>query len=69
LTDARVPYDYFDIEENDDAQQFVVEMNNGRRRFPLVVIEHRVMLQPTIALVQRVLAGHGIRPFERELER
>ena len=69
LTDARVPYDYFDIEENDDAQQFVAEMNNSRRRFPLVVIEHRVMLQPTIALVQRVLAEHGIRPFERELER
>ena len=69
LTDARVPYDYFDIEENDDAQQFVVEMNNGRRRFPLVVIEHRVMLQPTIELLQRVLSEHGIRPFKRELER
>jgi len=68
-TDARVPYDYFDIEENDDAQQFVVEMNNGRRRFPLVVIEHRVMLQPTIELLQRVLSEHGIRPFKRELER
>jgi len=69
LIDARVPYDYFDIEDDEDAWQFVVDMNNGHQRFPLVVIEHRVMLQPTIELLQRVLSEHGIRLFKRELER
>jgi len=69
LIDARVPYEYFDIEDDEDAWQFVVDMNNGRQRFPLVVIEHRVMLQPTIELLERVLSEHGIRLFKRELER
>ena len=63
LTNARLPYDYFDIERDTDAREFVVAMNDGRYRFPLVVVEEQVVLEPTVATLRRVLGEHGIRPL------
>jgi len=37
-------------------------MNDGRLRFPLVIVEHRIVPHPTVAALQRVLSDHGIRP-------
>ena len=59
LTNSRLPHDYFDIERNADAQQFMLAMNDGHRRLPLVVVRHRVMLDPTMPALQRVLSAQG----------
>jgi glutaredoxin len=55
LTHARIPYDYYNIEQDRHADEFVLAMNDGRRRFPLVVVQERVLTSPTIAELRRVL--------------
>jgi glutaredoxin len=62
LTNSRIPYDYYNIEQDTHADQFVLAMNDGRRRFPLVVVEERVLTSPTIAELQEVLIEYRVRP-------
>jgi thioredoxin reductase (NADPH) len=66
LTNARFDYEYFDIDRDEIAQRFVRAMNDGRQRFPLVVVEQQVVLQPTIAILHRVLGEHAISPRSRQ---
>jgi glutaredoxin len=66
LTNARFDYEYFDIDRDEVAQRFVRAVNDGRRRFPLVVVEQHVMLQPTIAVLHRTLSEHAISPRSRQ---
>jgi hypothetical protein len=37
-------------------------MNDGRRRLPMVVIQERIITNPTVAELQRVIDEHRIRP-------
>ena len=69
LMNARFDYAYFDIDRDDDALRFVLAMNDGRRRFPAVVVQHRVLTQPSIAIVQRVVREHGLQPAFRRTAR
>src|SRR5262249_39338738 len=62
LTHARFDYEYFDVDRDERAKQFVLSMNDGRRRFPMVVVEHDVVLQPSVAVLRRVLGEHAISP-------
>jgi len=62
LTNSRIPYEYYDIEQDQHADQFVVAMNDGRRRFPMIVVEERVLTRPTLNELQRVLDEHRVRP-------
>jgi glutaredoxin len=59
LTNRKIPYEYYDIERNRQADEFVVSMNDGRRRFPLIVVEERILTSPTLGELQRVLNEHG----------
>jgi len=65
LMRSRFEYDYLNIDRDDDAQQFVLHMNDGRRRFPLVVVQHRVVTQPTVAILQRIIREHALQPVVR----
>ena len=65
LTNSRIDYDYFDVDRDDDAQQFVLAMNEGRRRFPLVVVQEQVVTEPTIAILQRAIKEHALQPAIR----
>lgn len=65
LTRARLEYDYFDVDRDEHADQFVLSMNEGRRRFPTVVVEDEVVLQPTVTVLHRVLSDHAITPRSR----
>ena len=58
LTRSRVDYDYYNIEHDSRADDFVLSMNDGRRRFPMVVVEERVVVNPTRADLQKLLDGH-----------
>jgi len=40
-------------------------MNDGRRRFPLVVLEERVLVNPTLNELRQVLDEHRVRPSTR----
>jgi glutaredoxin len=62
LTASHFEYDYFDIDDDENAEEFVLTANQGRRRFPIVVIEDRVLTGPTAAELRRVLDEHAMRP-------
>jgi glutaredoxin len=62
LTNSRIDYDYFDVDRDDEAEQFVLAMNDGRRRFPLVVVQEQVLTEPTIAVMRRVIGEHALQP-------
>ena len=62
LTNSRLAYDYFDVERDARAHDFVVAMNDGKRRLPMVVVQERVITNPTVSELQRVLDEHSIRP-------
>jgi hypothetical protein len=62
LMNSRIPYDYYDIEEDLRADEFVRFMNDGRRRFPMVVVEEEVVTNPTLKELQRVLSEQRLSP-------
>jgi glutaredoxin len=65
LTNSRIDYDYFDVDRDDEAHQFVLAMNEGRRRFPLVVVQQRIVREPTIAILRRVISEEALEPTVR----
>jgi glutaredoxin len=60
LMSARLTYEFFDIDHDQKAHEFVLTAAEGRR-FPLVVVEDDVITVPTIPELQRVLDAHEIR--------
>ena len=60
LMNSRIDYDYFDVDRDDEAEQFVLAMNEGHRRFPLVVVHERVVTQPTITVLRSVIDEHAL---------
>ena len=65
LMKARLTYEFFDIEGDPKAREFASAMTDGRLRFPIVVIAHQLVTEPTIAELQRVIDAHAIRPMRR----
>jgi glutaredoxin len=60
LTNSRLDYDYFDVDRDDGAAQFVLATNEGRRRCPLVVVQQRIVREPTIAILRRVISEEAL---------
>jgi glutaredoxin len=61
LTTGHFEYEYFNIDDDQTAEEFVLAANQGRRRFPIVVVEDRVVITPTALELRRILDQHGIR--------
>ena len=55
LTNSRVDYDYFDIERDPRAAEYVRAINDGRQRYPVVVFESHAVTNPTLAELGRLL--------------
>jgi len=66
LNRSRVEYDYYNIDDDANAHDFVVSMNDGRRRFPMVVVEERVLTNPTLTEIQKLLDDHRVSPRRRK---
>jgi glutaredoxin len=69
LMNARMTYDFFDIDRDPQAHEIVLAMTDGRLRFPVIVIDHHVLTDPTMTELQRVLEAHAIRPTRRSSPR
>jgi glutaredoxin len=69
LTNSHIDYDYFDVDRNEEAERFVLAINEGRRRFPLVVVHEQVVTQPTIAVLRTVISEHALQPTIRSRTR
>lgn len=62
LMDARLPYGYHDVDHDRAADAFVRSMNDGERRFPMVVVEESVLTNPTPATLKRAIDEHRLAP-------
>ena len=60
LMNARLSYDFFNIDQDAEARQFVLAMTDGRLRFPVVVVEDQIVVDPTIGELQRVLESSAM---------
>ena len=55
LMNSRIAYDYYNIEQDEQARDFVMAMNDGRKRFPMIVVDERVLTSPTLNELQQTL--------------
>jgi glutaredoxin len=62
LINSRVDYDYFDIERDPLADEFVRTVNDGRQRYPVVVVEDHSVTNPTLAELDALLRDHRVEP-------
>lgn len=62
LMDARLPYSYHDVDHDRAADAFVRSMNDGERRFPIVVVEEAILTNPTAATLKQALNEHRLTP-------
>jgi len=62
LRNSRMAYEFHDVDRDPVAEKFVLATHNGRRRFPVVVVEDEVLTSPTITELRLVLDARGIRP-------
>src|SRR5262249_17348163 len=60
LMDARVDYEYFDIDSDSRADEFVRTMNDGKRKYPMVVVAQRIALNPTLTELQQLLEDQDV---------
>ncbi len=60
LETANVPFEYHDIEADPKAEEAVVAMNGGKRKFPMVVVGEVVMKNPPIPELNEALDRYGL---------
>jgi mycoredoxin len=58
LTSARWPYDYYNVERDPAADEFVRTMNGGKRHFPIVVFEGHILTNPTPSQLEQMIDDH-----------
>lgn len=52
LDQHQYPYTYIDIEQDDEARQYVVKVNNGYQSVPTIVFpDGSVMVEPAITVL------------------
>ena len=52
LNDCKAPYEYIDIEKDDAAAEYVVQVNNGNQSVPTIVFpDGSVMVEPSSAVL------------------
>jgi mycoredoxin len=55
-----VDHDFFDIDRDSLADEFVRTMNDGKRKYPMIVMAERIVMNPTVPELQRMLDEQGI---------
>ena len=60
LTNSHVEYDYIDIDRDERVGEFVRTINNGRLRYPVVVIAEHIVTNPTPATLGTMLRDHRL---------
>ena len=62
LMRVRMTYEYHDIDRDPVAERFVLAANEGRRRFPVIVVRDQIVTHPTVAALRRLLEQEDILP-------
>ena len=75
LMNARLDYDFFDIDRDHNADAFVRTLGNGARRYPVIVFPDDIVTNPTVTELGQLLRAHGaaatasLRPLSDEEHR
>lgn len=58
LNEHNIAYDYIDIEHNDDARNYVIQVNRGNQSVPTILFpDGSVMVEPASAMLAAKLAS------------
>jgi hypothetical protein len=57
---ARLEYDFFDIDRHPGADEFVRSLHGGARRYPVVVFHGEILTNPTVTELGQRLRAHGL---------
>jgi mycoredoxin len=60
LDDLGVAYDYIDIEQDEQAAQWVREQNDGKERKPTVKLGTQILSVPSDAELEKALRESGL---------
>ena len=60
LASANVPFEYHNIERDSEAEWHVIEMNGGKRKFPMVVVGDKTMNKPALEELDETLRRLGL---------
>ncbi len=60
LMNARLEYDFFDIDRDPRADEFVRAVNGGARRYPVVVFPDEIVTNPTVTELGQLLRAHRV---------
>jgi mycoredoxin len=61
LEERRINYSYIDIEQNDDARKYVVEVNRGNQSVPTIVFpDGSVLVEPSNSALEQKIASLGL---------
>ncbi len=60
LASADVPFEYHDIESDSDAEETVIELNGGKRKFPMVVVGDKALKNPALEELDAALTELGL---------
>jgi mycoredoxin len=61
LMHARIPYAYHDVERDPAADEFVRTMKDGKRHFPIVVVEDCIVTNPTLSQLEQMIDDYRVR--------
>jgi hypothetical protein len=60
LMNARLDYDFFDIDRDPNADAFVRALGKGARRYPVIVFTDEIVTNPTVAELGQLLRAHRV---------
>jgi glutaredoxin len=60
LDSLGVPYQYIDIEQDQEATAWVKQQNNGKQQTPTVDIRGKILIEPTDQELEQALRGTGL---------
>ena len=60
LDALKIPYDYVDIDDDETANAWITEQNNGKRLTPTVDLNGTLLFEPTNDQMEEALRTQGI---------
>jgi glutaredoxin len=61
LENLGIPFDYLDVDQDEDAKQWVITQNDGKQKTPTVKVANKVVLsEPSDAELDVALRKTGI---------
>ena len=63
LNALKIPYDYIDIDDDPEAEAWITQVNNGKRKTPTVDLgDGTILIEPSNAEMEQALRDKGLLP-------